>query len=841
MQILSWRARATAVIASVAVVGGVWGSPAIAAPPPATAAGGVDVALDSAASISGHIDLPATAVGEGSTYAVVYPADQYPGNAAAFAVADENGDYTATGLTAGDYKVQFTGSGDVAKEWWIDKAQFADADVITLTDGESRGDVDATLASGATISGRVTTDDGAPIGSGTSRWMFAIPVGAGGDPHATGVDYWGSLIASDGSYTIAGLPAGDYTVQFRYGCDCGGPEQLPGAPWVEEFYQNALTLDGAIPVHVSAGVAASGIDFALTPRVQGERPWISGTPAVGSTLTANPGWWTTGTTWTYQWSADDVDIAGATAATYTLTSAQEGKAISVTVTGSIPGYVPNGGTSWPTEKVLLSGTPTINGIAATGSTLTANPGTWTTGTGFGYQWYADSAAIDGANTATFIPTTDQAGTQISVTVTGTLTGYPTVSRTSAKTVKLARAETPTISGTVAVGITLTAKTGTWTTGTSFTYQWYADSAAISGAKASTFVPPSTLTGKQISVKVTGAVTGYPTVGMTSAKTTKLAVVATPTISGTAAVGSILTATPGTWTSGTDFTYQWYSGSTAITGATAKTYKLTSTQAGTQISVKVTGQLAGYTTVSKTSAKTAKVLLAGTPTISGTVAVGGTLTVKPGTWTSGTALTYQWYSGSTAITGATAKTYKLTSAQAGKQISVKVTGKLAGYTTVAKTSAKTVKVLLVGTPTISGTAAVGGTLTARPGTWTGGTRFTYQWYRNGSAISGATASTYRVRPTDAYATLSVKVVGGQSGYASVAKSSASTAPATGKVYANCTALNADYHDGIRKNGITVDKKSGVAKPLVGNPYQSTSLYNLQSIARDADRDGIMCER
>ncbi|MER7445998.1 hypothetical protein [Microbacterium sp. NPDC097977] len=706
--------------------------------------------------------------------------------------------------------------------------------------GESRGIEAEALASGATISGTVTSDSGARIDSGNFGWMFAIPVGAGGDPWAQGVGSRWSVI-TDGSYTITDLPAGEYTVQFRYGCDCGGPDELPGAPWVEEFYQNSLDLAGATPVRVGADEAVSGIDFTLTPRVQGERPRITGTPVVGSTLTATTQWWTSGTTSTYQWYADDVIITGATAATYKLTTVQASTAISVSVTGAIAGHVSNGGTSRPTEKVLLSGSPSISGTAATGSTLTANPGTWTAGTSFSYQWFAGNVAIGNATASTFIPTPAQADTQISVKVTGTLGGYPTVSATSAKTVKLARAGIPTISGTAAVGYTLTASPGTWTTGTTFTYQWYADGMLISGARASTFVPPSTLSGKQISVKVTGAVTGYPTAAMASGRTTKLALVATPTISGAAVVGGTLTAAPGAWTAGTGFTYQWYAGSAAISGATAKSFTLTASQSGAQISVKVTGTLAGHTTVARVSTKTLKVLLAATPTISGTAVVGGTLTAAPGAWTAGTGFTYQWYAGSAAISGATAKSFTLTASQSGAQISVKVTGTLTGHTTVSKESVKTPRVLVAATPTISGTAAVGNTLKVTPGSWTPGTTFTYQWYRNGSAVPGGTAAAYPVRPTDAYATLSVRVAGTRSGYASVTKASVATVPATGKVYGNCAALNADYPDGIRKNGVTTDEKSGVAKPLVGNPYESTSMYNRQSIARDADRDGIMCER
>mgnify|MGYP003704356425 CR=1 FL=1 len=47
------------------------------------------------------------------------------------------------------------------------------------------------------------------------------------------------------------------------------------------------------------------------------------------------------------------------------------------------------------------------------------------------------------------------------------------------------------------------------------------------------------------------------------------------------------------------------------------------------------------------------------------------------------------------------------------------------------------------PKISGTAKVGSTLTAKPGTWTSKTTFSYQWYANGKAISKATKVTYKI--------------------------------------------------------------------------------------------------
>ena len=62
------------------------------------------------------------------------------------------------------------------------------------------------------------------------------------------------------------------------------------------------------------------------------------------------------------------------------------------------------------------------------------------------------------------------------------------------------------------------------------------------------------------------------------------------------------------------------------------------------------------------------------------------------------------------------------------------------------------------PAITGTAQDGETLSASTGTWTGSPtpEYSYQWYRDGEAISGATASTYDVVTVDVGAVLSVMV-------------------------------------------------------------------------------------
>lgn len=51
--------------------------------------------------------------------------------------------------------------------------------------------------------------------------------------------------------------------------------------------------------------------------------------------------------------------------------------------------------------------------------------------------------------------------------------------------------------------------------------------------------------------------------------------------------------------------------------------------------------------------------------------------------------------------------------------------------------------------------------------------TYQWYRSGVAISGATSSTYKLVTADKGTGIKVKVTGTKTGYTTVAKTSAQT--------------------------------------------------------------------
>jgi len=438
-------------------------------------------------------------------------------------------------------------------------------------------------------------------------------------------------------------------------------------------------------------------------------PTIAGTARVGVTLTARPGTWAPAATVTYQWYRSGTAISGATKPTYTLAAADLGKRLTVAVTGSSVGYATATTTSAATAAVasgtLTTVVPTISGTAAVGRTLTARPGTWAPSATFSYQWYRSGTAISGATKSTYVLVAADLGKTVTVKVTGSRSGYATVTKSSAATAKVISgtltAPTPVIS-TPRVGAKTTVTLGTWTAGTARTYRWYVAGKAVAGSRgtASTLTPTAAERGKSITVKVTGTKAGYTTVAKTAAKKTigygTFTTAPTPKITGTAKVGSTLTAVRGSWAPApTSWTYQWKANGTAIAGATRSTFTPTSAQRGKTITVTVTAKRTGYASKAMTSATTAAVVqafaAAPTPKITGTVRVGSTLTATVGTWSPAPTLSYQWKANGTAIAGATGRTFTLTSAQQGKTITVTVTGKAAYRVTTSRTSSATAKV------------------------------------------------------------------------------------------------------------------------------------------------------
>ena len=540
----------------------------------------------------------------------------------------------------------------------------------------------------------------------------------------------------------------------------------------------------------SAGALVAAASLVSTPT-----PTITGTTKVDYELTAVTGTWDEGVDLTYKWFADGEAIEGATHNTITLGAAQAGLPITVAVKGVKAGYTAVTTTSAATENVALGDlgdtpVPTITGTAKVGVELTAVAGDWDNGTVFSYKWFADDEIIEGASTSKFTPGATHAGMVISVEVTGTKPGYTVVSTTSDATDEVALGDlvdtpVPTITGTAKVGVKLTAVAGDWGTGVVKTFQWFADDEAIDGAIESTFTPGEDRFDAVITVAVTGVKPGYAPTTVTSEATgsvgpADLVTTPIPSIAGTAKVGVLLTALPGTWDANTEFSYAWFANGIEIEGADESEFAPTADEFGKQITVAVTGTKAAHATVTKTSVATA-VVAAGAltttpiPTFEGSFRVGQEFEPITGDWDDDVELSYRWKRNGTSISGANSAAYTFTVADFGKSLTVTVTATKYGYKSVSTVSAK--KTVYAGfqtlkpTPVLTGNTKVGQTLRATA-TFDAKVTKSYTWYANGKKISG-TKSSLKLTKSHKGKNISVKITAKKTGYTTISVSSVRT--------------------------------------------------------------------
>ena len=168
---------------------------------------------------------------------------------------------------------------------------------------------------------------------------------------------------------------------------------------------------------------------------------IDGVAVVGETLTASvAGWTPTPATLSYQWLLNGKPIKGATGSTYVVGSRDAKKRIAVRVTGSRATYLPATVTSVPTAAVLrgfsfsATQTPTVDGFAVVGQTLTASVADWTpVTTSLSYQWLLNGKPIKGATGSTYVVGSRDAKKRIAVRVTGSKTSFLATTVTSAPT------------------------------------------------------------------------------------------------------------------------------------------------------------------------------------------------------------------------------------------------------------------------------------------------------------------------------------------------------------------------------------------------------------------------
>jgi len=177
------------------------------------------------ASISGKVTLEAGVPAEwmkgvnvtvtataGPSYGIVAP--------------QSDGTFTVTGLEAGSYVVQFqvwsywdqatnkSVRPNLVSEYYDDVADSASAKVLTLTAGQARSGVNATLAKGAELSG---TFSGVPLNGSPSLQLLDVTA-----PESGG--YIGAGVNMDGTFLVSGIRPGSYWIRLYNWTPDGGPK-----------------------------------------------------------------------------------------------------------------------------------------------------------------------------------------------------------------------------------------------------------------------------------------------------------------------------------------------------------------------------------------------------------------------------------------------------------------------------------------------------------------------------------------------------------------------------------------------------------------------------------------
>jgi SGNH domain (fused to AT3 domains) len=178
----------------------------------------------------------------------------------------------------------------------------------------------------------------------------------------------------------------------------------------------------------------TGVVLPLAP-VAAAAPTIAGAALAGQILTEAHGSWTSNpTAFAYQWEdcggsgGACSPIAGATAQTYTLGTADIGHTIVVDETASNAGGPSAPSSSAPTPAVVAptppanQSPPAISGTGTDGAPLTASTGTWsgTAPIAYTYQWQRCNprcAAIAGSTGPSYTPTLVDVGARLLVVVT----------------------------------------------------------------------------------------------------------------------------------------------------------------------------------------------------------------------------------------------------------------------------------------------------------------------------------------------------------------------------------------------------------------------------------------
>lgn len=179
---------------------------------------------------------------------VVYISDD-TGDYQNYVITNASGIYTTTALPSGEYTVFFRPTSYIPEYYNDHKVDAGQRDRVIITAPNTVTGIDAELAPGSSISGKVVdADTNLPL-----QGIFVEILNMQGRRVET------ATTAADGSYTSStSLASGSYLVRFN------ADNRNTTCAYVTEYYSDSLTMAGATPVQVVAPNIVTGINGALS-------------------------------------------------------------------------------------------------------------------------------------------------------------------------------------------------------------------------------------------------------------------------------------------------------------------------------------------------------------------------------------------------------------------------------------------------------------------------------------------------------------------------------------------------------------------------------------------------
>ncbi len=212
---------------------------------------GIDATMAPGATIAGTVTnssgQPLKGICVGVTTASI-SALAGPGNLLTVVGTTAEGTYSLGDLAPGNYQVAFfpgcNSSANLAVQWFQSSPGFSGSSQVSAHGGVVTTGVDAVMQAAGDISGRLTA---AASGRPLPGCVIATNTTDGSGN--------GTFTNGSGRYTISGLAAGTYSVEFSA---CGGSD------YADQWYQGQPSPVTATPVTVTASTTTTGINGALS-------------------------------------------------------------------------------------------------------------------------------------------------------------------------------------------------------------------------------------------------------------------------------------------------------------------------------------------------------------------------------------------------------------------------------------------------------------------------------------------------------------------------------------------------------------------------------------------------